>query len=443
MQIFHLLGRLSSFQIIVLSFALLIGVGALLLMTPLATQSGHGATPLAALFTAVSASCVTGLTVVDTASYWSFFGQCVILLLIQIGGLGVVTMAVAITTGAGLHVDLMQRSTMQDAISAPQIGGIVRLLRFILKFTAGVEILGALFLLPVFVRDYGWTQGIWMAFFHAISAFCNAGFDLMGPRGGGSLMAYAADPLINLTVMGLIVAGGLGFLTWADLAVNRFHWRKWSLQTRIIMLMTVLLIFVPALVFYTQESMGETDTMHFWQALFQSVTTRTAGFNTMNIEDLSEGSRCIMIILMLTGGAPGSTAGGIKTTTAFTLFMAMLAVLRMRDDVACNSRRIPMETVRQALAIFLMYLFLFFGVSICIGFTDHTSMFDAMVEVSSALGTVGLSIGLTENLCPFSKCLLMLLMYFGRVGALTMIYALHSRRKAAPCRLPVGKITVG
>ena len=443
MHIFRLLGRLSSFQIIVLSFVFLLGAGALLLMTPLATQNSQGATPMAALFTAVSASCVTGLTVVDTASYWSFFGQCVILLLIQIGGLGVVTMAVAITMGAGMHVSLMQRSTMQDAISAPQIGGIVRLLRFILKFTASVELFGALLLMPVFVRDYGWAQGSWMAFFHSISAFCNAGFDLMGPRGGGSLMAYAADPLVNLTIMGLIVAGGLGFLTWADLSVNRFHWRNWSLQTRIILLMIAVLIFVPAITFYMQENMGTSSAMHFWQALFQSVTTRTAGFNTMDIEDLSEGSRCIMIILMLTGGAPGSTAGGIKTTTAFTLFMTMFAVLRMRDDVACSSRRIPMETVRQALAIFMMYLFLFFGTSICIGFLDHASMFDAMVEVSSALGTVGLSIGLTENLCPFSKCLLMFLMYFGRVGALTMIYALHRRRKAAPCCLPAGKITVG
>lgn len=443
MYIFRLLGRLSSFQIIVLSFVFLIVLGALLLMTPWATQSGQGATPMAALFTAVSASCVTGLTVVDTASYWSHFGQFVILLLIQIGGLGVVTMAVAITMGAGLHVSLMQRSAMQDAISAQQIGGIVRLLRFILKFTAGIELLGACLLLPVFVRGYGWAQGSWMALFHSISAFCNAGFDLMGPRGGGSLMAYAADPLVNLTIMGLIVAGGLGFLTWADLSVNHFHWRKWSLQTRIIMGMTIVLIFVPAVIFYTQETMGSSAGMHFWQSLFQSVTTRTAGFNNMDIEDLSEGSRYVMIILMLTGGAPGSTAGGIKTTTAFTLFMAMIAVLRMRGDVECSARRIPMETVHQALAIFMMYLFLFFGVSICIGFVDHVPMIDAMVEVSSALGTVGLSIGLTENLCPFSKCLLMFLMYFGRVGALTMIYALHSRRKAAPCRLPAGKITVG
>lgn len=437
MNIFSLLRRLSSFQIIVLSFALLIGSGTLLLMTPWATQDGQGAALLPACFTAVSASCVTGLTVVDTASYWSHFGQFVILMLIQVGGLGVVTMAVAITVGMGQHVGLMQRSTMQDAISAQQIGGIVRMLRFVLKFTAGTELLGACLLLPVFARDYGWLQGGWMAVFHSISAFCNAGFDLMGPRGGGSLMVYAGDPLVNLTIMGLIMAGGLGFLTWADLSVNRLHWRRLTFQTRIILMMTVVLVAVPALVFFTQEPISG------WQALFQSVTTRTAGFNTMDIETLSEGSRCIMVLLMMTGGAPGSTAGGIKTTTAFALLMAMVSVLRMRGDVECQSRRIPMETVRQALAIFVMYALLFFGVSIAIGFVDHAEMIDAMVEVSSALGTVGLSIGLTEKLSPVSQVMLMLLMYFGRVGALTMIYALHKRQKAVPCRLPEGKLTVG
>lgn len=437
MNIFSLLRRLSSFQIIVLSFALLIGSGTLLLMTPWATQDGQGAALLPACFTAVSASCVTGLTVVDTASYWSHFGQFVILMLIQVGGLGVVTMAVAITVGMGQHVGLMQRSTMQDAISAQQIGGIVRMLRFVLKFTAGTELLGACLLLPVFARDYGWLQGGWMAVFHSISAFCNAGFDLMGPRGGGSLMVYAGDPLVNLTIMGLIMAGGLGFLTWADLSVNRLHWRRLTFQTRIILMMTVVLVAVPALVFFTQEPISG------WQALFQSVTTRTAGFNTMDIETLSEGSRCIMVLLMMTGGAPGSTAGGIKTTTAFALLMAMVSVLRMRGDVECQSRRIPLETVRQALAIFVMYALLFFGASIAIGFVDHAEMIDAMVEVSSALGTVGLSIGLTEKLSPVSQVMLMLLMYFGRVGALTMIYALHKRQKAVPCRLPEGKLTVG
>lgn len=226
-------------------------------------------------------------------------------------------------------------------------------------------------------------------------------------------------------------------MTWADLSVNRLHWRRLTFQTRIILMMTVVLVAVPALVFFTQEPISG------WQALFQSVTTRTAGFNTMDIETLSEGSRCIMVLLMMTGGAPGSTAGGIKTTTAFALLMAMVSVLRMRGDVECQSRRIPLETVRQALAIFVMYALLFFGVSIAIGFVDHAEMIDAMVEVSSALGTVGLSIGLTEKLSPVSQVMLMLLMYFGRVGALTMIYALHKRQKAVPCRLPEGKLTVG
>lgn len=443
MNILHGLRRLSSFQLIVLSFLLLIAMGTMLLMTPLATSDGRGASFLSASFTAVSASCVTGLTVEDTASYWSFFGQLVILILIQIGGLGVVTMAVAVTMASGQRVGLMQRHTMQEALSAQQLGGIVRLLRFILKFTIGVEFLGACLLAPVFIRDYGWQHGIWMAFFHAISAFCNAGFDLLGSRGGGSLMAYAADPLVNLTIMGLIVAGGLGFLTWADLITHRHHVSHWTFQTRIIMIMTAVLIFLPALFFFTQELAGTDAFTRFWQALFQSVTTRTAGFNTMNIEDLSEAGRCLMVLLMLTGGAPGSTAGGIKVTTAFTLFMAMISALTMKRDVECLSRRMPMEALQHALAIFMMYLFLFMGISIFISVFDHATMIDCMLETSSAIGTVGLSIGLTEKLSPLSQGLLMFLMYFGRVGALTMIYALHSRKSAARRRLPEGKITIG
>ncbi|MDD6383643.1 MAG: potassium transporter TrkG [Selenomonadaceae bacterium] len=443
MDIMHCLRRLSSFQVIGLSFALLIATGTLLLMTPWATNDGQGAGLLSAAFTAVSASCVTGLTVEDTAAYWSFFGQLVILVLIQIGGLGVVTMAVAITMASGQRVGLMQRNTMQEALSAQQLGGIVRLLRFILKFTVGSELLGAFLLMPVFIRDYGLPQGIWMAFFHSISAFCNAGFDLMSSRGGGSLMAYASDPLVNLTIMGLIVAGGLGFVTWADLITHRHHTSRWTFQTRIIILMTLILILLPALFFFTQELIGTDGFTRFWQSLFQSVTTRTAGFNTMDIEDLSEAGRCLMVLLMLTGGAPGSTAGGIKVTTAFTLFMAMLSALSMKRDVECLSRRMPMEALQHALAIFMMYLFLFMGTSLFISAFDHASILDCMLETSSAIGTVGLSIGLTEKLSPVSQVLLMFLMYFGRVGALTMIYALHSRKSAAARRLPEGKVTIG
>jgi len=435
--------RLSSFQIISLSFVLLILTGTLLLMTPWATISGKSTDFLPALFTATSASCVTGLTVENTGLYWSYFGQLIILLMIQIGGLGGVTMAVAITMAAGQRIDLQQRSTIQEALAVPQLGGIVRLIRFILCFTGGVELLGACFLLPVFIPQYGIFQGLWMAVFHSISAFCNAGFDLMGSTGGGSLMGYAAHPLVNLTIMALIIAGGLGFMTWADVQLNGLNFRHYRLQTKIILFMTVGLILFPALMLFGLELSSQPLAQRFWTACFQAVTPRTAGFNTIDIESLSEAGRIVLVALMLTGGAPGSTAGGVKVTTVFTLLAATISALRMKNDVECFSRRIPLEVVRQALAIFLLYLLLFSGSTFLISVVDKVPVVDCMVETSSALGTVGLSIGLTEKLSPLSQWILIGLMYFGRVGALTMIYALNARKNSSTGRLPAEKITVG
>ncbi len=443
MRLFRLGQQLSPFQIIMLSFLLLIAIGTIALMLPVATRSGQGAPFLTALFTTVSAACVTGLTLENTALYWSWFGQLVILLLIQVGGLGVVTMAVAIVMASGRRIDLMQRSTMQEALAAPQLGGIVRILRFILKFTVLVECLGACVLFPVFLRDYGVENGLWMAFFHSISAFCNAGFDLMGNRGGGSLMSYAGDPLVNLTIMGLIVAGGLGFITWADIQLNRQYFSRYRLQTKIILLMTAGLILVPALLFFFLEFQDFPEEIRVFQALFQSVTARTAGFNTVDINLLSESGRLLLIVLMLVGGAPGSTAGGIKSTTAFVLLTSALASLRRKRDVTFFSRRIAEETNQQALTIFLMYLMLFVGSSWLISVVDGFGMLDCMVETASAIGTVGLSFGLTERLSAFSQVLLILLMYFGRVGALTMIYALNKRSIPVTGRMPQEKITVG
>ncbi len=437
--------QFSSFQVIGLSFLALIAAGTLLLMLPFATQSGEGAPFLTALFTTVSASCVTGLTVENTALYWSMFGQLVLLLLIQVGGLGVVTMAVAVTVASGRKVGFMQRSTMQEAVAAPQLGGIVLQLRFILLFTFGCELLGALLLLPVFVRDYGWCEGGWLALFHAVSAFCNAGFDLLGERAGGSLMAYAADPLVNLVVVALILAGGLGFITWGDLRLHGRHLSRCRLQTKIILLMTAVLVIVPTAIFYMLEFPELQGAARFWASLFQAVTPRTAGFNTVDIEAMSETGRLLLVTLMFTGGAPGSTAGGIKTTTLFVLLATMASSLRLKKDVELThlGRRISLETVRRALTIFLVYLVLLLLVTVFISYHDSVPLMDAMVETASALGTVGLSIGLTEHLSSVSQLLLCGLMYFGRMGALTLIYAMHTRREPVPRRLPEGAVTVG
>ena len=315
----HKRKHLTSFQMIILGFAGVILLGALLLMLPVSSVEGV-VTPFdQALFTSTSAVCVTGLVVQDTGSYWSGFGQAVILLLIQTGGLGVVTVAVSVFMLSGRKISLMQRSTMQDAISAPKVGGIVRLTKFILRGTFLIEGIGAVLLLPVFCRDFG-IKGIWMSIFHSISAFCNAGFDILGTVDNTfvSLSGYAGNFWLNIVIMLLIIIGGIGFLTWDDVYTNKLRFKRYRMQSKIILLTTAILIFVPAIFFFVcdfgQVSIGKRTLL----SLFQSVTTRTAGFNTADLSSMTEVGQAIMILLMLMGGSPSSTAGGMKTTTVVT-----------------------------------------------------------------------------------------------------------------------------
>ena len=333
--------RLSSFQIITLGFAGVILLGALLLMLPIST-TGENVTPFnETLFTATSAVCVTGLVVQDTGSYWSTFGQVVILALIQIGGLGVVTAAALFALLSGRKISLMQRSTMQDAISAPKVGGIVRLTRFILRGTFLIELLGVLAVLPVFCRDYGW-RGVWMAVFHSISAFCNAGFDILGTENNRypSLTGYAGSPVINITIMLLIVIGGIGFLTWDDIFENKWRFHRYRMQSKVILVTTGFLIFLPAMFFFFSDFSTLPAGNRLLASFFQSVTPRTAGFNTVNLSTMSGASQGVIILLMLIGGSPGSTAGGMKTTTLAVLLANATATFRQRDNVQFFGRRV-------------------------------------------------------------------------------------------------------
>ena len=330
--------KLSSSQIILLGFLGVIVVGTILLMLPW-SRSGEGSAPfLDALFTATSAVCVTGLVTNDTATYWSAFGQAVLLCLIQIGGLGVITVAIFITRLSGRKIGLMQRSTMQEAIAAPQMGGIVRLTGFILKMVVIIELLGAAALLPSMIMEFGIGKGIWYAFFHSISSFCNAGFDLMGVKGKySSLTSYTGNVPVNVVVMLLIVVGGIGFLTWDDIKRNKLHLRRYRMQTKVVLSVTGVLLLLPAVYFYFNEfgsaaweSMSGVERV--LAALFQSVTTRTAGYNTVDLTQLTESGQMIMIILMLIGGSPGSTAGGMKVTTFAVLFATAIAVFKRRPN---------------------------------------------------------------------------------------------------------------
>ena len=436
--------RLSSFQIIILGFAGVILLGALLLMLPLSTTAGCVTPFHEALFTATSAVCVTGLVVQDTGSYWSAFGQAVILTLIQIGGLGVVTVAASFALLSGRRISLMQRSTMQDAISAPKVGGIVRLTRFILRGTFLIELIGALAMLPVFCRDYGW-HGIWLAVFHSISAFCNAGFDIMGTNNNlyPSLTGYVQNSVINITIMLLIITGGIGFLTWDDICENKLHIHRYRMQSKVILVTTLMLIVLPALFFFFVDfdalPLGE----RVQAALFQSVTPRTAGFNTVNLSAMSGASQGMMILLMLIGGSPGSTAGGMKTTTLAVLLANAAATFRQRDSAQFFGRRVDCGAVKTAATILTMYLALFFGGGVFISVFENLPLSSCLYEAASAVGTVGLTLGITPQLHIPSQMVLIALMYLGRVGGLTLIYAAVSSKKNGNAKLPQERITIG
>ena len=436
--------RLSSFQIIILGFAGVILLGTLMLMLPISTTEGCVTPFNEALFTATSAVCVTGLVVQDTGSYWSAFGQMVILMLIQIGGLGVVTVAASFALMSGRKISLMQRSTMQDAISAPKVGGIVRLTLFILRGTCLIELIGALAMLPVFCHDYGW-HGIWLAVFHSISAFCNAGFDILGTSDNlyPSLIGYVQNPVINITIMVLIITGGIGFLTWDDICENKLHFHRYRMQSKVILVTTLTLIVLPALFFFFVDfgtlPLGE----RIQAALFQSVTPRTAGFNTVNLPGMSSASLAVMIFLMLIGGSPGSTAGGMKTTTLAVLLGNVVATFRQRDSVQFFGRRVDCDAVKTAATILTMYLALFFGGGVFISVYENLPLSSCLYEAASAVGTVGLSLGTTPHLHTPSQVVLIALMYLGRVGGLTLIYATVSSKKNGNGKLPQERITIG
>ena len=436
--------RITTFQVIALGFFALILIGTFLLMLPVSSRQPGGASFADCLFTATSAVCVTGLVVRDTVTYWSPFGQAVLLLLIQIGGMGVVTAAVSLSFISGRKIGLMQRSIMQESISAPQVGGIVRLTRFIIFYAFWIELTGAVLLLPAFIPEFGWGKGVWYAFFHSISAFCNAGFDLMGARGAfSSMTGYSGNILVNAVLILLITVGGIGFLVWNDIRQYGFHWKQYRLQSKIVLTTSAVLVLIPFTWFFLFEMQGMTAGEKILPSLFQSVTLRTAGFNTVDLDQMSSHGKVLMILWMLIGGSPGSTAGGMKTTTAAVLLLTVWSVFRRKEDTASFGRRIGEDAVRNATAILMMYFLLFLVSGIIISRLENLPLLTCLFETASAIGTVGLTLGITSGIGLVSRCILIVLMFFGRVGGLTLIYAAQSIRKSPRSTLPVEKITVG
>lgn len=444
------LRHISSSQVILLGFLLMILCGAILLMLPISSHSGHATNFLDALFTATSATCVTGLIVFDTATYWSPFGQVVILALIQIGGMGVVTVALLVNMLRGQKIGLRQRFIMQESIGAPQMAGIVRMTNLIFKFTLVFEGAGALLLMTQFCGKFGFFKGVWYSIFHSISAFCNAGFDLMGTPGDlyPSITHYVANPIVNLVISALIIIGGIGFSTWSDFRDHGLHFRSYRLQTKVVLVTTSILLVVPFLFILLYElQLPQWDGLTLGEKLlgawFQSVTTRTAGLNTLNLTAFSHATLLVMIILMLIGGSPGSTAGGFKTTTLAAIFLSVRSTLRHKSGVQVFERRLEDSVLSRATVLIFLYLCAFMVGGLAISIIDGVPLVSALFETSSAIGTVGLSLGLTPSLSLPSRMILIFLMYFGRVGGLTMIYAFANPNQASPARMPQERITIG
>ena len=436
--------HLTSFRTIILGFVALILVGTGLLCLPFASANGQSVPFINALFTSTSAACVTGLVVYDTATQWSLFGKYVILFLIQIGGLGVITALIGTMMLTGRKIGILSRLAMQDSISAPNTGGIIRFTKFFIKTTFLFEGIGALCLSPVFIRDFGVIRGISYAVFHSVSAFCNAGFDLMGIKSSfSSMTGYASSITVNLVLCLLIIVGGLGFLTWQDLIEHHFRFKQLRLQTKVIIVTTGILIFLPFLYFFFIEFANEEWRTRALMSLFQSVTPRTAGFNTADYGSMSEGTLFITILLMLTGGAPGSTAGGMKVTTLAVILLSSSAFSRQKTSVSVFRRRIEEQTIHHAYSLLVLYLVLFLTGTLVMCAMEPYTLTECMFECASALGTVGLTTGITPHLGIVSRIILCGYMFFGRVGGLTLGYAMTSVRRNMNNKYPNEKITVG
>ena len=395
---------------------------------------------MTSFFTATSATCVTGLIRVDTYSHWSWFGQFIIILLIQIGGIGFMTFCIYALTLAKKKIGIISRSIMQNSISSPHVGGIVKMTKFIILATFFIEALGAFFLSFIFCPKLGLVKGLWFSIFHSISAFCNAGFDLMGNfEPYSSLVSFQDNWYLNMIIMLLIIIGGLGFLVWKDIIDNRGHFSKMRLHTKIVITTTIILIFGGALFIYFCEQGNAT----ILSSLFQSVTARTAGFNTVDLSKIRETTQLIIIILMFVGGSSGSTAGGIKTTTIAVMLVNIISMFKQKKGVEVFKRRISDEIVKMASCVLMAYLVLTLIVSLIICQLENISYITVLFECVSAIATVGLTIGITLQLGVISQCLLALLMLFGRVGSITFLLAFASNRVTPLAKAPAEKIQIG
>lgn len=440
--------RFSTTRMIALGFALIIALGTLLLSLPVAARTGESDI-LTALFTAVSATCVTGLAAADTYRHWTLFGQLVILCMIQVGGLGFMTIGVYIAVLLKRRIGLQERETLHESVNTLEIAGVVRLVKSIVQGAFIIEGIGAALLAVSFIPRFGAVRGIYFSIFHSVSAFCNGGFDLMGINEAySSMTAFEGDALVNLVLCALILVGGIGFVVWDDVLKHKWHFKQYLLHSKIVIVSTLGLTVIGTLLFLIFENnatlAGMTPAQKLLGALFSSVTPRTAGFNTVDTASLSNAGTLLTMLLMFIGGSPGSTAGGAKTTTLAVLLCYAMAMIRGREDINLFGRRLTADVVKKSNAVVVINLSLAFVASCAVmALQPDISMTDVVFEVLSAINTVGMTTGITRNLNIASKLIVALLIYCGRLGSLSFALIFAKKPASNAVREPQEKIIVG
>ncbi len=438
----------STTRLIASGFALIILVGALLLTMPVSNRSGQG-NFLNSLFTATSATCVTGLVVADTYQNWTTFGQVIILCLIQVGGLGFLTLGAFISVLLKKRIGLQQREQLHESVNTLEIAGVVRLVKKIVVGTVIIELTGAILLAFRFIPRFGVARGIYFSVFHAVSAFCNGGFDLMGVNEEySSLVAFEGDVVVNLVIVTLILVGGIGFIVWDDVMRNKWRFHKYLLHSKIVIATTLILTVVGTILFLFTENQasfaGMSPLEKLLGALFSSVTPRTAGFNTVDTAALSNAGKIITIVMMFIGGSPGSTAGGVKTTSIVVLLFYAGAMVLNREDINLFGRRLTEDVVKKANAVVIINFSLAIIAAVIIMTLQPLLNFeDVIFEVLSAIGTVGMTTGVTRSMCAASRIVLIVLMYCGRLGSLSFALIFAQKKTSASVRQPQEKIIVG
>lgn len=441
--------KFSQTRIIALGFLTIIAVGTLLLMMPFASKSGESVGFVPALFTAVSSSCVTGLIVLDTATSWSLFGQVVIICLIQIGGLGFMTIATMFSMLLKRKMGLREKEIMVESINTEHIGTIRNITGKIIAGTVIFEGAGALLLATRFIPEFGWAKGLWYSVFHSISAFCNAGFDLMGIKEPySSFVGFADDWVVILTLSALIIIGGIGFLVWDDISKKKLKFKRYQLHTKIVLTVTAILLVVPTVLFFVFErgftNEGLSFGNSFLNSIFDSVTARTAGFNSTDTAALSPASKILTVFLMFIGGSPGSTAGGIKTTTLAVIAISTFNGITRRQSKGIFGRRLEKDAIHKASSVVFTNMSLaIFGIISILALQPEFDIGDVIFECASAIGTVGMTTGITRDLETASRLIIAFLMFCGRVGSVSFALALMEKKAAPPVKNPREKITIG